>query len=237
MNSELENIFDNTPNNIQFFNEGVDMSIQKEYMSFDISDEIIDETQINELQNKLSKEATTLIDKKTALIVLAHIGSVEAFRIIEKYLAQDNIELKGWATLALQECRMFLENELTDNDISFISTGLGGTQNKMRCYCLVLSHDGNEFSNTQKQVIKNEYELVAKELNCDIELIEEHETSIAITVLIPMNVAIATFLEQGISQCNELGETLFPHYYVTNVSKLKNIEEINEIITIIKNEK
>ncbi len=47
-----------------------------------------------------------------------------------------------------------------------------------------------------------------------------------------MDVSVGDFIEEGISECNKMGEFLFFHYYVTNVKRpaneeiLKYLEEI-----------
>jgi len=40
-----------------------------------------------------------------------------------------------------------------------------------------------------------------------------------IGILIPMDVAVGKVIEEGISECNKMGEFLLPDYYVTNVKK------------------
>ncbi len=48
-----------------------------------------------------------------------------------------------------------------------------------------------------------------------------------------MDVAVATFIETGIENCNELGNFVFEHYFVTNMN-IPNKEEIEEIIKKVR---
>ena len=55
---------------------------------------------------------------------------------------------------------------------------------------------------------------------------------IGLIVLVPLDVAIGTVIETGINKCNELGNFVFEHYYVTN-GKIPELSEIDGIIKIV----
>jgi len=48
-----------------------------------------------------------------------------------------------------------------------------------------------------------------------------------------MDIAVGSLIETGIIKCNELGNFVFEHYYVTNQG-IPDESEIKEIIKIIK---
>ena len=171
--------------------------------------------------------------KKKALTLLAHLGTITAFRQIEKYFKNPDKGLKQWTALALQECKMFLESTLTDRSIGFISSGLGGHLEKLRYYFLILPSADRPFTTTQKHVIKEELNLVARDLNCIVEYVDSSDNFVGLTVLVPMNVAVGILIETGIKKCNEIGTFVFEHYYVTN-QNIPNEPEINDIIKIVK---
>jgi len=52
--------------------------------------------------------------KKKALMLLAHRGSIEAYRILKQYVQNPPIELKVWADIAFDECKTFLSTELSE---------------------------------------------------------------------------------------------------------------------------
>lgn len=59
--------------------------------------------------HKASKKA-----RKKALMLLAHRGSIEAYRILKQYTQDPPLELKVWADMAFEECKTFLATELSE---------------------------------------------------------------------------------------------------------------------------
>jgi len=233
---QIKKFLENIPEKFQIHEEGVKIEIQKEYLdyseSFDrgtLTDEEIEKISQIILNNETPDEA-----KKKGLVILAHTGSINAFRQISKYYEKAEGDLKKWASLALQECRMFLESELSDENIGYISSGLGGTKDKLRVYFLVLPLDNQTFNEQQHKIVENELKQTAKELNCDIENYDFQANYVGLTVLIPMDVAIGTFIDTGIKSCNEFGNFVLEHYYAGNTG-IPDKKEINEIIEIVRN--
>ncbi|WP_373496047.1 hypothetical protein [Aquiflexum sp.] len=171
--------------------------------------------------------------KKKALTLLAHIGTITAYRQIERYYRNPDEEVRKWAVLALQECRMLLESMLTDENMGFIISGLGGLKDKLRFYFLMLPASDKPFTTPQKKIIKEEVNLVAKDLNCIVETVDPADKFVGLTVLVPMDVAVGTFIETGIKKCNVLGDFVFEHYYVTNTD-IPDLKEIEDIIKIVR---
>lgn len=214
--------------------DAVDFQTQKEYVKYSDSfdrGELTEEQTIG-LGDFLQKEEVAVEGKKKALTLLAHLGTITALRQIEKFYHTADTELKQWSALALQECKAFLESALTDEMSGFISGGLGGSDNRLRYYFLVLPLEDQMFSPTQKRVIQEEMNLVARKFHTIIESCDPSDMYVAFTALVPMDVALATLIEAGISQCNELGEFVFEYYYVGN-THIPNEAEIREIIQII----
>lgn len=232
---EVKLFLNSIPDKLDILEEGIDFKTQKEYIdysdTFDRGDLTENET-VNLgsilFSNKLEIEA-----KKKALTVLGHLGTITAFRQIERYYKNPDKELKQWTALALQECRMFLESTLTDQTTGFISSGLGGLNNSLRYYFLILPTEDKSFTITQKNIIKDELSLVAKDLNSIVESVDLSDTFVGITALVSMEIAIGTLIKTGIKKCNELGDFVFEHYYVTNEDIPTEIE-LQEIIKIIK---
>lgn len=214
--------------------DAIDLSIQEEY--FNLSETIdidnVDYKEVLKESKKLFSENTPIETKKRILILLAHFGTAESYRTIEKYLNHSGRELKDWVLLSLKECRMFLESALLEEEGGFLSTGLGGKDNKLRYYFIVSPKEGLTFTETHRNTLKKGFETISQKYNSEIEEIN-FETNYAMTgIFIPMDVAVGDFIEEGISECNKMGEFLFFHYYVTNVKKpaneeiLKYLEEI-----------
>jgi hypothetical protein len=214
--------------------DAIDLSIQEEY--FNLSETIdidnVDYKEVLKESKKLFSENTPIETKKRILILLAHFGTAESYRTIEKYLNHSGQELKDWVLLSLKECRMFLESALLEEEGGFLSTGLGGKDNKLRYYFIVSPKEGLTFTETHRNTLKKGFETISQKYNSEIEEINFETNYAMIGIFIPMDVAVGDFIEEGISKCNKMGEFLFFHYYVTNVKKpaneeiLKYLEEI-----------
>jgi hypothetical protein len=201
--------------------EPIDLSIQEEYLSFSetIDFDNVGYEEVLMESDRLFDKHTPIELKKRILILLAHLKSPESCRRLEKYLKVSDRNLRDWALLSLKECRTFLESVLLQEEEGFISTGLGGKDNRLRYYFIVSSKGGLPFSETQRNTLKRGFETVSLKYKSEIEEINFEATYGMIGILIPMDAAVGEVIEGGISECNKMGEFLFPDYYVTNVKK------------------
>lgn len=231
-----QKLSENKKEKFEILEQGIDMQTQLEYIehshSFDYGELTEEETM--QLGDILLNPKTKIESRKKVLALLAHLGTVTAFRQIEKYLQNPDKELIQWAILASQECKMFLEANLTEQCSGIISTGLGGINDKLRYFILVLSHSGKPFTEIQKKIISDEFKFVAKGMNCVVEAVDQSDYYAGLTVLVPMDVALGTFVESGIEKCNELGVFLLEYYYATN-QDIPDKSEIPEIIHKVRN--
>jgi len=211
--------------------EPIDLSIQEEYFRFSeaIDFDNVDYEEVLMESDKLFDKHTTIELKKRILILLAHLGTPESCRTIEKYLKTSEGNLREWALLSLKECRAVLESVLLKEEGVFISTGLGGKDNKIRYYLIVSSKDGLPFSESHRNTLKRGFETISHKYKSDIEEIAFGANYAMIGILIPMDVAIGKVIEEGISECNKGSEFLSPDYYVTNVKKPTH-EEISKYL-------
>ncbi len=233
---DIQKFLDSIPDKFNILEEGVDMQTQIEYInhshSFDRR-ELTEEETIG-LGKILLSNNIPIEGKKKALGLLAHLGTIAAFRQIEKYNNHPDNELKQWTLLSLQECKMFLEGSLLDESMGFISSGLGGIDNRLRYYFLVLPLTNQLFTNPQKDIIKNEFILVCKDLNSILETIDlSNDAFVSITLLMPLDIALGTVIETGIKKCNDLGTFVFEYYYATN-QNIPDLKEIDNIIKIVR---
>ncbi len=70
--------------------------------------------EVNGLGRALFDPKARLLDKKKALMLLGHRGSIEAYRILKQYVQDPPRELKVWADMAFEECKTFLTTELSE---------------------------------------------------------------------------------------------------------------------------
>lgn len=221
----------------EIMEKGINFQTQIDYVeyshSFDRGE--LTEEQTIKLGNMLNNPQQPVEGKKKALTLLAHQGNITALRQLEKYYNCPDKELEQWAALAIQECKMFVENTLTDERTVLISSGLGGHKNRMRYYFLVLPLEGRLFTERQKEVIKDEFTIVANNLRSLVESFDCSDTYVGMTALLPTDIAVATFVESGIENCNDLGEFVFECYYAAN-TEIPNEVEIERIINIVRND-
>jgi hypothetical protein len=234
---EFENIYDKIkeligdyPNRLSILEEQIDIDLQMEY--FEVS---------RRVKENLNKEITMndspkLFDtdyskeyKKDLLPRLASVEKVEAFRIIEKFMKDPPLELKNWGIMALQESKMLIESKLLDENKVFISTGLGGKGNKLRYFVVLLGKDIIEFSDLQKKVIKNEFEITLKKYNSKLEEISFCLSFATLLTMVPMNVTIKQIFKEAIDECNQYGDFLVQNFIITNV-KILSFNEIKDFI-------
>ncbi|MDR3329330.1 MAG: hypothetical protein LBS63_04390 [Prevotellaceae bacterium] len=197
--------------------EGVDEDTQREYIDYAPEDDKLTDVDEQPLGDTLFDPTAPLNDKKKALVTLAHVASTTAYRFIEKFYEQADPSLKTWSALALQECRMFLEGKLTGRSMGFISGGMGGVQDKLRYYLVIIPVEGKQFTPTQKKIVKDEFHYMSKKFRCAIETVDiSSDNFVGLTVLIPIDTPVGSYVEASIAQCNELGNFVFDGAYVTN---------------------
>ena len=87
--------------------------------------------EVEALGKTLFAQKAKLKKKKKALMLLGHRGSIEAYRILKRYVqdppaelkrsrpfwkrsASEGLELKVWSDIAFEECKTFLATELSE---------------------------------------------------------------------------------------------------------------------------
>lgn len=231
----------NPENNLDSFSvmeSAIALSVREEYFNLSKSIDLasIDYKEVLKESGKLFSENTPIETKKRILVLLAHRGTVESFRILEEYVRISEGNLRDWALLSLKECRMFLESVLLKEESGIISTGLGGRDNKLRYYFIVRSKEGLTLTENHRNTLKNGFNTISRKYNSQIEEIKFESDYAMIEILIPMDVAVGDVIEEGISECNRVADFLFIRYYVTNV-KRPTWEEILEYLDFIRHGK
>ena len=208
-------------NNFSVVESPIDLSVQKEYQ--DLSDSIrFDNVNYEEVlteADKLFFAGTPIEAKKRILILLAHLGTIESSKILEKYLKVSGENLKDWAILALKECRMFFESVFLKEEGGFISTGLGGKGNKLRYYFIVGTREDRALTDSDRHTLEEGFKESSGKHGAEIEEISFGTNYSMVGVLVPMEVAVGEIIGEGIRRCNKMRENLSDDYYVTNVKK------------------
>lgn len=229
---EIRRILETMPDKFDVMEEGIDIKTQEEYIeiSHSFGEGELTEQEVIKLGSLLSRNIP-IEGKKRALSMLAHIGTVVAFRQIEQFSKSPDMELKKWTYLALRECRMYLENSFGSEN-GFIISGMGGRGDRLRYYFLLLPLMGKSFSSLHQDIIRDEFTIVCHDYNSVLETLHYSDNYVGLTILMPLDIAIGTIIDTGIKKCNELGAFVLEAYYVTNMN-VPNESEIPDIIRIV----
>ncbi|MGB5989447.1 MAG: hypothetical protein WBG43_06890 [Marinifilaceae bacterium] len=228
----LNQLIDRKSDTYSIFEEEIDINIQKEFYEL-----------MNKISNKeLCEENTSIFDidelydnetekhrKKEILVLLANLNKVEAYREIEKFKKQANKEMEKWSHIALQQSRIMLESSLLKEKSVFISTGLGGKENKLRYFCVLFTKEMNELSNKEKTILKKEINFAFNKVNVDLETLEFTKGITTFKALIPVKANIKKLFDDIIAETNNYGNILKENMIITNVKSL-SIEEIDNLL-------
>ncbi len=218
-NDQIKDILSTIPDQLRIVEERINPSVQQEYLVYTANIDAVpySEEAIAVKSQSLFDQSIPLKTKKETLAILAHSGTVQSYRTIEKYLESAQPELYDWSVLALQECRMFLESSLMDENTGMVMTGLGGKGNRLRYFFAIRSIDDNPFTDTQKATVELSFSDICRRLNSILEEIQVHQHYATMKVLVPLDVAVGDVIEGGIDSCNRVNSFLDIHYFTTNV--------------------
>jgi hypothetical protein len=113
---------------------------------------------------------------------------------------------------------------LLDEEQVFISTGLGGKGEKLRYFIVGKLKLGDKFTESQKKIIKTEFNHFFKNRNSELEKIRFINGFFTITALIPISETISEVIAPTIKEINQYGDFLHTDYLVTNVKFLSEKE-------------
>lgn len=228
---KIQEAISSLPENFSILEEQIDVELQMEY--FNYSREIKTKFSVELIlqhQDDLFSTAVPIDEKKNLLVLLASQEKVEAFRTIEKYAKNPDPELREWSILALQESRMVIQSSLLDEQQVYISTGLGGKEQKLRYFVVFICNENiQEYSSVHRKLIRTELEYALKNINGLLEEIS-YEKDLAIALLLlPVKSDIQGFFSGVISECNQYGDFVRPDIIITNVKRM-NVDEIRRFI-------
>jgi len=225
---DSENLYDKIreligkePGNLNIMEDTIDVDLQVEYFEYSkrVSQEYDGDWALDQV-DLLCDPDYPFDGKKQLLARLATMENVEAFRAIESYARDPEEALKDWSALALQESKMHLESHLLEENQVFISTGLGGKDNKLRYFVVLIGRNHQNFSDFQVKIIQNEFPYIMKKYEAEIEEFEFSGYLATFTLLLPIQFAVKDVFTEGIYECNLYGDFLLENCIVTNVKRL-----------------
>jgi hypothetical protein len=229
--SNERSIFSSLPEKFNILDEEVDVAVQFEYIrqakkykkslkvntaGSDISEAVL----IENYRQELFSEATEPERLKRILIELANNESPAAFRLIESFLEVTPSNLRSWTLMAFQECKMGIESQLLGERPVYVSTGLGGKDNKLRYSIAFRQTEGIAFEDYQQKLLQSE---VVFSVGSVEGVVEESvfDTEFAVfKVLIPSSVPLKEVFDEVISNCNTIVEFVSESVIITNYKNL-----------------
>jgi hypothetical protein len=227
----IQEAISSLPENFSILEEQIDVELQMEYFNYsrDIKSGFSEDV-ISEHQDDLFSQDIAIEEKKNLLVLLASQDKVGAFRSIEKYAKNPDPELREWSILALQESRMVIQSSLMDEQQVYISTGLGGKNQKLRYFTVFVgSENAVKYSPVQQRLIQTELEYALKNHQGDLEEISFHEDLAIAILLLPVKSDIQSVFIGLINECNQYGDFIRQDIIITNVKRM-NIDEIRQFI-------
>ena len=234
---KIQEIFGSMPAKFSVLEEEIDIEQQMEYFEFSkIHKNELSKEEILKRRENLYNSKISIYDKKLLLVQLAAIEEVVAYRTIEKYLENPDLELRKWAILAFQESRMVLETSLLEENQVFISTGLGGKGKKLRYFVVLVFKKDKNIGPVQQKVIENEFNYILDKYDSELEEKTHDKHFTKLKVLIPINIPINEVLDRAINECNQYGDFIDQDFIITNVKVLDD-NEIHDFINKRMNKK
>ncbi|MGB9746576.1 MAG: hypothetical protein ACPLXM_06570 [Bacteroidales bacterium] len=221
----ITEILGHKPQNFSILEEQIDLDVQMEYFEFSRNmNHSNDVLALPEKKELLYNPAADKSVKKEILARLAFSDEIEAFRLLQAYVRHGDEELRDWAILAMQECRVLIESKLLDENQIFISTGLGGKGFKLRYFIVLLLRPNKRMTPLREKIILNETEAIFKKHTIDTESVRFAGRFVTLLVMIPLDITIRSVFDEIISVCNYYGNFLQEDFVVTNVRILTDSE-------------
>jgi hypothetical protein len=226
ISEKLKHLLADKEGKYKILEEQIDIDLQVDF--FELIDKLSKKNEVEKDVNtelkELFEQNTTIQEQKIILAKLSNSETTEAYRAIEQFINSGNHKLKDWGILALQHCRLNLESHLLDEQKIFISTGLGGEDDKLRYFIVCKLKSNIAITNTIKKLIKTEFEFTFKESTAVIEKIQYYNTYFSILGLIPINMPVNEIIIRAINELNNYGGFIYDNYLVTNVKILNKLE-------------
>ncbi len=228
----IQKVLDDLPDNFSILEEQIDIEVQLKY--FELAKDVRSRnlaTECFENREQLYSPDVSAERKREILLSIATIDDVKAFRAIEKFVGLAEGEIKQWAVLAFQESRMLIQSSLLDEQLVFISTGLGGKGQKLRYYVVFINKNRGKILNaTQQKLLKDEVVFELNQNDGEFESMDFSEGFSTVLVMLPLQSDLKMIFRNIIDECNQYGDFLDDDMIVTNVKVMSR----NEILEMLK---
>ncbi|MGL4908442.1 MAG: hypothetical protein ACRCZB_01920 [Bacteroidales bacterium] len=153
----------------------------------------------------LRGENTPLETKKKLLVEFSSMESVKVMRALEEFAANCPQELSGFAQMAVYQNKLLLEASILEEHQVLLASGLGGENDKLRLFIVLVARSHTRFSSIQQEIIRKELDYNLTECNIKLEKISFEAAYAKSFCLVPLNIDLRACIESCIVSCNELG--------------------------------
>lgn len=168
--------------------------------------------------------------RKRAITLLSSIPKVKAYRALETYHSSPlEPELKNWASIALLGSRIGLSSDLSGTPQVYISSGLGGSDKKLRFFSLFISNTKEDFTDYQKKLVNREFRFQLEGAGVEIEAFDIKSNYFTILLLFPFKTDVREPINTAIKECNKVEYFINDKFLFTNL-KVFSEEEIQQLI-------
>ncbi len=230
---EVQDMIRHMPRNIRIIEDQIDVNVQQEYLKLavELKDERIDEDQAMEMLPNLYDDEADIELKKKTIVQLAQSSGVKSFRELEKFKEIADEDISEFARFGVHIARAMLESSLSDDNIGFVSSGLGGKGHLLRYFvCIFNVEEKTAFSPPQKKIIRKELELAIIKDDGELEKLNFKGEYAAFHLLLPIQNDFNTLIRNTLDEINQFGDFLFEGFFATNVQ----IPEHREIASVIR---
>lgn len=190
----------------------------------------LDDSRLQQFKSILSRNVANKNLKIKALVELAISINVDTYRFIEQYAASEkSLEIRDWALLAKNFAQMSIENKLSKKTTVFVSSGLGGKEDKLRYMVVFVTQSGYEFVDVQKSIIESEFRYELSKHGAEFESVRYYDKYAIVKCLTSVEPDVKDLIHNVYLKANELGGFISENYIVTNVKDL-SIEEIEQFL-------
>ncbi len=229
---KLQQMLDDKKDQLRVMERQIDIEIQMAYFE-KASEAKSDLPELEEVLLKADQLFASNVDietKRRLLNELASFEEVKCFRLLEKYMRKPDKQLSDWSYLAYQESLMMMESSLTDEDMIYISSGLGGKGNKLRYFVVMMTEDKKRaFQKNEQGLILKEIKYQFEKFNTEFEEHNFYNAYFMFSCLIPIDISIADLFRGFIEQVNEFGDIMSENFLITNVKRM-SVDEVEEFI-------
>lgn len=189
------------------------------HKSIDWQDVKNKEDQFIAKSGKILEKEYPIEEKKKLIFILAHLGTIECYKALNKYLKNPDKELRQWAEIAFDECKNFLESDLKGEDQISVMVGAGKERNRLRFYFVLSHHEKKDFTDEEMKTITQSIGLAAMVSDFVLEDIFIKENYVLISALHTADQAPATLMDRCILACNQGATLVSEDCFVTNTHK------------------